>query len=79
MFVNKLFTYLTCAYLRKYFNVEFSACYFHMKICVSVPLNITVFGVFTQIFSSTQNHGQMLYKNRSSLAIWLMLLTWNFT
>ena len=50
MFVNKLFTYLTCAYLRKSkrcFNVKSSTYYFHVKTkisadfqtCISVPLN----------------------------------------
>ena len=48
MFVNKIFTYLTCAYLSKTcFNVKSSTYYFHMKtkiladfqICISVPLN----------------------------------------
>ena len=48
MFVNKLFTYLTCAYLRskRCFDVETSTSYFHIKmkklvdsqICISVPL-----------------------------------------
>ena len=49
MFANKLFTYLTCAYLKKLrrcFNVKSSTYYFHMKtkilldfqICISVPL-----------------------------------------
>ena len=48
MFVNKLFTYLTCAYLRskRCFNVKTSTSYFHTKmkilvdfqICISVPL-----------------------------------------
>ena len=45
MFVNQLFTYLTCPYVRC-FNVKFSTYYFHMKtklladfqICISVPL-----------------------------------------
>ena len=51
MFVNKLFTYLTWAYLRKQkvFNVKSSTYYFHMKtkaladfqICISVPLTFT--------------------------------------
>ena len=50
MFVNKLFTYLTCAYLRKSkrcFNVKSSTYYFHVQTkisadfqtCISVPLN----------------------------------------
>ena len=48
MFVNKLFTYLTCAYLKikSCFNVKFSTFYVHVKtnilpdfqICISVPL-----------------------------------------
>ena len=48
MFINKLFTYLTCTYLKKekVFNVKSSTYYFHMKmkilgdfqICISVPL-----------------------------------------
>ena len=46
MFVNKLFTNLTCVYRKNWFNVMSSTCYFHMKtkiladfqICVSVPL-----------------------------------------
>ena len=51
MFVNKFFTCITCAYLKKgnVFNVKSSAYYFHMKtkiladfqICISVPLNVT--------------------------------------
>ena len=48
MFVNKHFTYLACAYLKKgrFFNVKSSTFYFHMTtkivvefhICISVPL-----------------------------------------
>ena len=50
MFVNKLFTYLTCAYLKskRCFNVKSSTYYFDMKmkmladfqICISVSLNV---------------------------------------
>ena len=50
MFVNKPFTYLTCAHFSKSegcFNVKSSTYYFHMKtkiladfqICISVPLS----------------------------------------
>ena len=49
MFVNKLFTYCTCASISKnqgYFNVKSSIYYFHtmatiltdFQICISVPL-----------------------------------------
>ena len=47
MFVNKLFTYLTCANFKsRCFNVKSSLHYYHMKakiladfqICISVPL-----------------------------------------
>ena len=42
-------------------------------------IEISLYLVYEQKFSETlkSNHGQMLYKNRSSLAIWLMFLTWN--
>ena len=53
MFVNTLFTYLTCVYLKKkkskmYFTVKSSTYYFHMmmkiltdfQICISVTLSI---------------------------------------
>ena len=47
MFVNKLFTQLACAYLKRLFNVKSSTYYFDMKtkiladfqICISVTLN----------------------------------------
>ena len=51
MFLKNLFTYFTCAYLKKYkvfcYNVKSSTYYFHMKtklladfeICISVPLS----------------------------------------
>ena len=43
---NKLFTYLSCAYLKKCFNLKSSTYYFHMntkiladfQICISVTL-----------------------------------------
>ena len=48
MFVNKLFTHLTCAYLKskRCFNVKYSTSYFHIEtkiladfhFCISVPL-----------------------------------------
>ena len=51
MFVNKLFIYLTCAYLKsqRCFNVKLSTYYFHIKmkiladfqICISLPLILT--------------------------------------
>ena len=60
MFVNKLFTYLRCAYLRKCFNVKSSTRYFNMKtkiladfqICISLPL------------MNTQNHSYIWIYNR---------------
>ena len=51
MFVSKLFTYLTCAYLKskKCFNMKFTTSYFHMKtktladfqIYIGVPLRVS--------------------------------------
>ena len=51
MFVNKLFIYLTCAYLKskRCFHVKLSTYYFHIKmkiladfqICISLPLILT--------------------------------------
>ena len=57
MFVNKLFTYLTCTYL-KTFNVKSSTYYFQMKtealanfqIRFSVTLNINLFSILWDVF-----------------------------
>ena len=55
MFINKLFTHLTCAYLKdkSCFIAKFLTYYFYMKtnmltdfqICISVPLNKIGFSV----------------------------------
>ena len=42
MFLNKLFTYLTCAYLKRKrcFDVKSSTYYFHMKTKISTDFHI---------------------------------------
>ena len=58
MFVNKIFTYLTCAYLKKnkrFFNVKSSTYCFHMRtkilaniqICISVPFKTFLLQMWT--------------------------------
>ena len=42
MFVNKLFTYLMCAYLKKCFNVK-TKVLTDIQICISVPLSGDIF------------------------------------
>ena len=73
MFLNKLFTYLTCAYLKnkRCFNVKSLTFYFHMKtktladfqICISLPLSAHLNHMFSlvNIFTGpTDSAGKVL-------------------
>ena len=89
MLVNKLFTYLTCAYKvniyhisksKRYFNVNLSTFYFHMKkkifadfeISISAPLSqIKCHTLFTLTWNLWLKHS---HKKKHSLETWARLL-----
>ena len=75
MLINKLFTYLAWAYLKKRcFNVKSSASYFHIKtkiladfhICIIVPLKaVNLVGSISTWFSlptTRSSRSQMFFK-----------------
>ena len=88
MFLSKLFTYLTCTYLKnkRCFNVKSLTFYFHMKtktladfqICISVPLRIeascSCAKFYITLLTCDPRHRPLLWKNAASQDSWLLLM-----